>query len=152
MSILLYWNNNRESRAETLCDTFSSEPLAAVWSVVSMSAWSRNSVIAPSDLAAVATNVVFSSCVAAYLLDRLELSIFCTSEGRDFSPAALGSLLTFAAFAHEINAKSEGERRHCGLTGPVRPQQNSRPNSGRDVDRDFAVQNNFPKAAIRYKL
>ena len=51
----------------------------------------RNSVIDPSDLAAVATNLGFSGCFAAQLLDRLGLKICWTSEGRDFSPAALGS-------------------------------------------------------------
>jgi hypothetical protein len=31
----------------------------------------------------------------------------------------LGSLATFAAIAHEINAKSNSERRLCGQNGPL---------------------------------
>ena len=44
------------------------------------------------------------------------------------------------------------KRRCAGQSRPMRLQRNSRPNSGRDVDRDFAVQHNFPEAVIRYRL
>ena len=44
------------------------------------------------------------------------------------------------------------QRRQCGQSRPMRLQQISRLDSGRDIDRDFAVQHNFPEPVIRNRL
>jgi hypothetical protein len=69
-------------------------------------------------LAADHMNDRFFFGTAAHEFTLLQQYTCCERMQHNLNRSGMGSLPTFAAAAHEINAKSESERRHCGLSRP----------------------------------